>query len=101
MELFHIKMKNGQDLVGSVDFIDEGSILLSNVMEFVATPNLGMYTKKWLHLSKDNETRLHTRDVLFVNPASDDAVDMYVEVLERKIQEAMEEVFEHSSTTIH
>ena len=101
MELYHIKLHTGQDLIGTVEFGEYDEVRISNVLEFVSDAKYGVYTKKWLHLSEGNETFINYADTLFINKASQDAVEMYIEVLERRMNDTLEEMYGDINYSVH
>lgn len=101
MELYHIKLHNGQDLVGTVEFGEHEEVRVSNVFEIVSDAKYGMYTKNWLYLSEKNETFIKYEDTLFINKASPAAVEMYVDVLERRMNEVLEKAYGEVNYTLH
>lgn len=102
MDLSHVKLLNGDDLIGIVEEVDTEVFKLSSALQMVNMANLGMQAVRWTIFSKNEETVLKYKDVFFVNPASALAAETYLEVLQQRIEESMEELYDYeSSATIH
>lgn len=83
MELKHIKLRTGEDLVAPARFIKDKvgyqALEVTTPVSIHMDPNLGFYAKSWLLLSKDNTVILNLEDVMFCKPASDTAEEYYNE----------------------
>lgn len=102
MDLSHVKLLNGDDLIGIVEEVDTEVFKLSSALQMVNMANLGMQAVRWTIFSKNEETVLKYKDVFFVNPASVLAAETYLEVLQQRIEESMEEYFDcEPSSTLH
>ena len=100
--LKHLKLKNGDDILGFVDELDEGILLIRDPIQIVMDPKFGVYTKKWLYLSNYKEAFVDSFDILLVNQASESAIELYEESVYKQHEEQMEEFLSDlQSSTIH
>lgn len=87
MELKHIKLRTGEDLVGPAEFIKDKlgyqALKVITPVSIHMDPNLGFYAKSWLLLSKENNVIINLDDVMFCKPASDTAEEYYNEFVYR------------------
>lgn len=78
MELKHIKLRTGEDLLGHVEILNNAYRITSPVsMQF--DPREGIFGKNWLLLSNENSVLLSKDDVFFCHEASDKAISYYEE----------------------
>jgi len=92
MELKHIKLRTGEDLVGPAEFIKDNlgyrALKVTTPVSIHMDPSLGFYAKSWLLLSKDNDVILNLEDVMFCKPASDTAEEYYTEFVHKYATES-------------
>ena len=81
MELVHIKMRNGEDLLGYLASKDEITIEVVTPISIIIDPSLGMFAKSWLMFSEVNSVKISNTDYIFFNLANKRAVDYYEEFL--------------------
>lgn len=96
--LKHVKLKNGDDIVGFVEYIDEERFTIQDAITIVTDPYKGMYTKKWMYLTRNSEACIDLFDVLFVASASESAIDIYTETIYQENEEAFEGI---ANGTVH
>jgi len=92
MELKHIKLRTGEDLVGPAEFIKDNlgykALRVTTPVSIHMDPNLGFYAKSWLLLSQENNVILHLDDVMFCKTASDTAEEYYNEFVHKYSSES-------------
>lgn len=76
MELMHIKLKNGEDLIGHVEHMDN-IYRITSPISIHLDPRDGFFARSWLIFSKDNSILLSKDDIFFCNLASDKAINYY------------------------
>lgn len=95
MELKHIKLRTGEDLVGPAEFIKDNlgyrALRIITPVSIHMDPNLGFYAKSWLLLSKENNIILNLDDVMFCKPASETAEEYYNEFVHKYSEENVNE----------
>ena len=77
MELMHIKLKTGLDLVSYIIDDDGTYITLKDPVQFGFDPNNGIYGLDWLILSDTTSVRLLKSDTYFINNTSSKAIEFY------------------------
>lgn len=99
MELLHIKMKNGEDILAQKD----NSSKFDNELYIVAPvsihidPVQGFFAKSWLLLSEGNAVKIDKNDTLFCHNASEKARTYYEEFLYRISEEEPSKDEEYAS----
>lgn len=93
MQLKHIKLRTGEDLVGSAEYLKDNSgehafVKVTAPISIHMDPTYGFYAKSWLLLSKDNVVILNINDVMFCKPASNTAEEYYTEFVYRHANES-------------
>lgn len=92
MELKHIKLRTGEDLVAPAEFVKDNlgyrALKVTTPVSIHMDPNLGFYAKSWLLLSQDNNVILNLEDVMFCKPASETAEEYYNEFVYKYSSEA-------------
>jgi len=77
MELIHIKLKNGQDLIG----VDLGNTVgccnIENPVQLKIHPTEGFYAQSWLLFSKEKSVIIDDKDILMIGEANQRAIDCY------------------------
>ncbi len=119
MQLIHVKMKNGEDLLGYLGGQTSESIELITPISIVIDPHVGLFAKSWLLFSELNSVNIFNSDYMFFSAASRKAIDYYDEFMhkindsqmQKQVEEdtdfntELEEVFtammESRSTTKH
>lgn len=81
MELVHIKMRNGEDLLGYLSSKDDATIEVITPVSIAIDPSLGMFARSWLMFSEGNTVRISKTDYIFFNIANKKAIDYYEEFL--------------------
>lgn len=77
MELMHIKLKTGVDLVSYV-LDDDGTYLtLKDPVQFGFDPNRGIFGIDWLLYSESSTVRVKCSDIYFFNATSTKACEYY------------------------
>lgn len=83
MQLTHVKLKNGDDLVCEHEYLGSGINKVTNVLQIVIEPETGIFAKSWMLLSDIKSVEIHDRDIMYVANASDKAISCYEEFLHR------------------
>jgi ABC-type taurine transport system ATPase subunit len=83
MELIHVKMKNGEDLLGYLGVKTDTSVELITPISIMIDPHLGMFAKSWLIFSDLNAATITDTDYMFFSAASRKAVEYYEEFMHR------------------
>jgi len=83
MNLMHIKLRTGEELVAEVIEESEDTevkyFLLRNPVHL--TPSAGgVSAREWLYFSGTNEVWINTQDIIYANSANEDAFDFYEKV---------------------
>ena len=81
MELVHIKMRNGEDLLGYLASTDEIYIEVITPVSIAIDPSLGMFARSWLMFSECNSVKISKTDYIFFNTANKKAVEYYEEFI--------------------
>ena len=83
MELKHIKLRTGEDLVAPAEIVKDNlgykALRVTTPVSIHMDPSLGFYAKSWLLLSEDNDVVINLEDVMFCKPASATAEEYYTE----------------------
>lgn len=80
MELMHVKLRNGEDLLGKVEKLNNG-IRISAPISIEVDPQEGFFAKSWLMFSEDNHVMINRDDFYFCNVASQKAINYYEEFI--------------------
>lgn len=84
MNLIHIKMKNGEDILAQEEpeKCDEGVIVTAPISVHLDPVN-GFFAKSWMALSSTNTVIINTNDIMFCYPASETGFEYYEEYIKR------------------
>lgn len=77
MNLMHIKLKTGIDLVSYVLESDDTNIILKDPVQFGFDPNRGIFGIDWLMFSEPTTVTLNFSDILFMHQSSEKAIECY------------------------
>lgn len=83
MQLIHIKLKSGEDILAYLGEETNHKIELITPITVVIDPTYGMFAKSWLLLSELNRVSIDTTNVMFFSAASRKAIDYYDEFMHR------------------
>lgn len=85
MNLLHIKLKNGDDILAQeyMEESDENGIVVFSPVEICIDPVNGFFAKSWAILSATQNVVVPRSEVLFCYPASDKAYTYYEEFLNK------------------
>lgn len=101
MQLIHIKMKNGEDLLGYLASNTEDGIEIMTPISVILDPTYGMFAKSWLMLSDLNSVWIKSTDYMFFSTASRKATEYYDEFMhrisEKEQQQSLEEDLDFTS----
>ena len=90
MELIHIKLKNGQDLIG----VDLGNTIgccnIENPVQVKIHPTQGFYAQSWLLFSEEKSVVINDDDILVKGKANQRAVDCYTSFFEERFLDDLE-----------
>ena len=78
-----IKMKNGSDLVGVLNYEAEEFIRIENPVEIKIDPAHGFYAKSWLLLTVGNIAAISREDIILLDEANEKAIQYYEEFVYR------------------
>lgn len=97
MNLLHIKLKNGEDILGQEDisFVDDGVTIISPISVHLDPIN-GFFAKSWMVLSDVKTVHIKQADIMYCYPASATGREYYDEFIKRMSRDAP---FRSSSTT--
>lgn len=84
MNLLHIKLKNGEDLLAQ-EIIDQttDSISVTSPIQICIDPEHGFFIKSWASLSATDDISIPISEVMFCYPASEKAQSYYEEYTNR------------------
>lgn len=101
VELHHIKLQNGEDLLAYMNELDSRHTEIHAPIMVVIDPHLGLFAKSWLLLSEGNSIVISSSHILFASKASKKAIEYYDEFMhrihEREQTKQMEEDSEFTS----
>lgn len=101
MQLIHVKMKNGEDLIGYLGENNKGVIELITPISIGIDPAYGIFAKSWLLFSELNSVTIQLADYMFFSAASRKATECYEEFMhkfnEKEQQKQLEEDSEFTS----
>lgn len=101
MQLIHVKMKNGEDLLGYLGQHNKDAIELITPISIGIDPTYGIFAKSWLLFSELNSATIQSTDYMFFSAASRKAVEYYEEFMhkfnEKEQQKQLEEDSEFTS----
>ena len=83
MSLVHVKLKNGEDLLGYLESTTDHDIEINSPVSINIDPNLGFFAKSWMLLTAVNTVRIKNTDLLFCLSASEKAERYYEEFMHR------------------
>lgn len=101
MRLIHVKMKNGEDLLGYLGHHTNNTIQLITPISIGIDPTYGIFAKNWLMFSEVNSATIQSADYMFFGNASSKAIEYYEEFMhklnEKEQQKQLEEDSEFTS----
>ena len=101
MQLIHVKMRTGEDLLGYLTSQTETDIEIMTPISIMIDPTFGMFAKSWLIFSELNSARISSKDYMFFSTASRKAIEYYEEFMhklsEREQAKSLEEDTEFNS----
>ena len=77
MNLMHIKLKNGTDLIGYVTEENKASVTIKDPVQFGFDVDNGIYGIDWMLLTDDSDVTVTMSDVFFVKKGSTKAIEFY------------------------
>ena len=83
MQLTHVKLKNGDDLVCEHVYLSNDMHQITNALQIVIEPETGIFAKSWMLLSDAKTVSIHGSEILYTAKASDKAVTCYEEFIHR------------------
>lgn len=96
MNLLHIKLKNGEDLLAQEERSDEDIITIVAPISVMFTESKGVMGKGWCFLSATNVVQIKKSDIYFAYPASERGYEFYEDFMRGIFQK--EEEFESEDT---
>lgn len=79
MKLIHIKLKNGEDLIGQLVSSDDTTVTVQAPISVQINPERGIMGKAWLFLSDTKSISINRSETFLVSDASDRAYEYYEE----------------------
>lgn len=81
MNLIHVKLKNGDDLIGVRDTeenkkVKDGIWIISPI-HVAVHPIHGLWGKDWMMLSDGNTVKINSNDIMYIANASEKATEWY------------------------
>ena len=83
VELQHVKLQNGDDLLAYARETGGGYTELYAPIVVSIDPHLGLFAKSWLLLSEGNSVMVKDSYILFASKASKRAIEYYEEFMHR------------------
>lgn len=77
MDLMHIKLKTGQDLISYVLENNSIAVTLKDPVQFGFDPDHGIFGIDWLLLSNTDTVIINHSDIYFVNATSSKGIEFY------------------------
>lgn len=87
MNLLHIKLKNGQDLLAQEERSTDTTVTIAAPVVISIDPSYGIMGTNWCHLSSISVVELKKEDILFCYPASERGYKYYDEFAHKFIEE--------------
>lgn len=90
MELIHVKLNNGEDIIG-YGLVDSSNdtIIIEHPISVKVDPSLGVYATKWLHFSERNNAVIPIVKVMSVDKASQSGSDCYEDFMHNNPDNSM------------
>lgn len=84
MNLIHIKLKNGEDILAqeNPEKSDIGVIVTAPISVHL-DPVHGFFAKSWMALSSTNTVLINSNDIMYCYPASERGLEYYDEFIRR------------------
>lgn len=80
-DIYHVKFKNGDDILCKIITHDnDGEIKIYDAFQIVSANIDTFYSKPWGNLSRDGQITIMRYDILSIEPASEYAVGLYLEI---------------------
>ena len=98
MELYHIKFKNGEDLLGYIDDIATNLLEIRSPITVSIDPHLGLFAKSWLLFSDTNSAVIDKSNVILLSKASNTASEYYNEFIHKQQEHAIRMEYKEAST---
>lgn len=84
MELIHVKLNNGEDLLGYGKLSeDKKTVEIQQPISVKVDPSLGIYAIKWLHFSETNRATIPTYKIMSIDKASQTGINCYEDFIYR------------------
>lgn len=83
MQLVHVKMRNGEDLLGYLGTQNSDYIELVTPISINIDPQFGLFAKSWLLFSEMNSAHITSTDYMFFSAASRKATEYYDEFMHK------------------
>ena len=81
MNLVHVKLKNGDDLIGVRDIeenkITKDGIWIISPIHVAVHPIHGLWGKSWMMLSDGNTVKINSNDIMYIANANEKATEWY------------------------
>lgn len=89
MNLLHIKLKNGEDILAQEDIVNvENGVSVTAPISLHLDPVNGFFAKSWISLSDTNSVLINFDDIMFCYPASEMGVKYYEEFVRTTMGES-------------
>ena len=83
MNLTHIKLKNGQDVIAYADHASTEILSMEHPVILEYHVEYGLTARWWSAYSEPDRIDIRMSDTLFVNPASEVAIEQYENFVKR------------------
>jgi catalase (peroxidase I) len=95
-EYVNVKLNNGQDIVGVLDYEDDDIIRINNPIQIEIHPEYGLFAKSYMMLSTENTCVFYRAEVMYLSEANNKASEYYDQFV-KKLTEQGEESIPYSS----
>lgn len=91
MNLLHIKLKNGEDLLAQEQVSNRDThITVSAPVSIHVSPEYGFFARSWCHLTSINIVEIDKSETLFIYPASEKGYKYYEEFVQSHMSSSSE-----------
>lgn len=100
-EYINVKLANGHDIIGVLDYDNEEIVAVSNPIQIDIHPQEGMFARSYLLLSEENTIVFYRAEIMHIAKANKKACEYYEEFVrrlssaqeEKEVSEDLEEMF--------
>lgn len=99
-EYVNVKLMNGNDIVGVLDYEDDDIIRINNPIQVDVHPEYGLFAKSYMMLSNENTCVFYRSEVMYLTDANDKACNYYDSFVKR-LHEQLSESNHYSDEDVH